>query len=57
MCTTRRFIGRGRVTQYEISDLKDLSPSRSWRLVWAAVSDPFHPHSEAEWEDRIEMED
>lgn len=57
MCTTPRFVNPGRVTQYEIADVKDLGPSRVWSVVWAGVSDEFHPHSQVEWEEWIEMED
>jgi len=51
-----RLTNPGRVTNYEIEELPKVR-GRSWRKAWASLSDPFHVHSQAEWESSLEGRD
>jgi hypothetical protein len=47
-----RFTNAGRITNYEIADLRAKPPRRHrypWNLVWACLSDRFHPTSYHDW--------
>lgn len=47
------------LSQYELADLNNgqYVPRRSWLRCWSGVSDPFHPHSQQEWDDHLAQED
>lgn len=47
-CTDhRRFQNPGRVTQYEMMDIKEQRVG--WQQAWASVANEFHYHSQEEW--------
>jgi hypothetical protein len=54
----RRFHANGRITNYEIADLRATEPllrggcRTRWNHLWASLSDVFHPRSLKEWENR-----
>jgi hypothetical protein len=46
-------------SQYELATLDNGQsvPRRTWLRVWTSVSDPFHPHSQQEWDAYLTQED
>lgn len=51
---TQRFTAHGRVTNYELQELRMLPSWRGirWSHVWASVSQRLHPRSLEEWQNR-----
>lgn len=53
-------VANGRITNYEMRTLRADPPPRRypdggfcrWTYMWASVCDPFHPHSQREWDAR-----
>jgi hypothetical protein len=52
-----RFVARGRLTNYEMKDLREqhVGRDRTWIYPWSSLADTFHPHSLEEWDAREEI--
>ena len=56
--TKRRFIASGKITNYEMHQLRAYEIEEGFthvrfNFLWASLSDQFHPHNQEEW-DRVE---
>jgi hypothetical protein len=52
----KRFINKGRITNYEIEPLRLTPPPRRarWRYLWSTLADRQHPHSQEDWDQMMD---